>query len=277
MSSTDTKEKNIPKNIKIVTWNINGIRAAIKKDFKSKITAINPDILCLQEIKADNDIMKSEKGKTDFKVPGYTLYYNSCQIKKGYSGVALYVKDNLAKDFGESVTTKLDENIDGEGRYISIDINGTVVINCYYPQGGRPVRIPYKINFYNKVEKRVKELQKLGKNIVLTGDFNTTFADIDLARPAQNRKTTGCLPIERGALNNFINLGLSDIFRQQNPTLEGQYSYWDQITRARERNVGWRIDYFLVSNSFLTTPSKSIILQDILGSDHCPVQLDVTI
>jgi exodeoxyribonuclease-3 len=159
---------------------------------------------------------------------------------------------------------------DLEGKYLF------TLINAYYPQGGRgPHRIEYKIEFYREVKKRTQELQKLGKKIVLCGDFNTTVGDIDLARAKENRKTTGCLPEEREALDWFLKDGFLDSFRHFYPEAADRYSYWDQITRARERNVGWRIDYFLVDKNLQENLKAADIHDQVMGSDHCPVSIEL--
>lgn len=259
--------------MRILTWNINGIRAALKKDLLIKIENLDVNIACFQESKAGAEIIEELilKGVIPAK---YSIIYNSCSIKKGYSGVVNLIQD--VTDFDCATSLGLEE-FDCEGRYLLTtfaynDLN-IALINCYYPQGGRDYRIPYKLEFYKLIANKVKELKSMGYKCILTGDFNTTFADIDLARPKENRQTTGCLPIEREALNNLVELGLVDIFRLRNPELEGIYSYWDQITRARDRNVGWRIDFFLVDSDLIEFCSQIEVKMDILGSDHCPVIL----
>lgn len=259
--------------MRILTWNINGIRAALKKDLLTKIENLKVNIACFQESKASTDIVEELilKGTIPAK---YSIIYNSCRVKKGYSGVLNLIQDVANFDYQTSLGL---EEFDCEGRYLltTFTYNNLKIalINCYYPQGGRDHRIPYKLEFYKLILNKVKILKSEGYKCILTGDFNTTFADIDLARPKENRQTTGCLPIEREALNNLVELGLVDIFRLRNPELEGVYSYWDQITRARDRNVGWRIDFFLVDCDLLEFCSKIEVRMDIIGSDHCPVIL----
>ncbi len=174
------------------------------------------------------------------------------------------------------------EKFDVEGRVVITfyQINGSklALINAYYPQGGRgQFRIEYKIDFYRAVLAQALKLKKSGHLVILCGDFNTTVADIDLARPKENRQTTGCLPEEREALNWFFEAGFEDSFRHFYPNQAGAYTYWDQITRARERNVGWRIDYFLVDQDLLPNLKKAQIHSEIFGSDHCPVSIDLEI
>jgi exodeoxyribonuclease III len=283
---------------KICTWNINGIRAAINKDLYQKISTLDCDMFCLQEIKADSSIMTN-----DIKPPiDYWIASHSCTIKKGYSGVAILgkklttinpqteeldlfdkINSSSCSSSDNILSTSLGKSeFDQEGRYIEYKFNYTTkdqelikvaLLNCYYPQGGRDYRIPFKIDFYKQILNKTKDLKKQGFAVILTGDFNTTFGDIDLARPASNRKTTGCLPIEREALNSLIDTGLYDAFRDLYPNKEGCYTYWDQITRSRDRNIGWRIDMFLVDKKLKQYVVDVVIKSDIMGSDHCPVVL----
>ena len=257
--------------MKILTWNINGIRAAIKKGIWEKLEDLNVDIACFQETKADETIMESELVRVD----KFNTYFNSCTLKKGYSGVANYVSNEF-EDLGSDQEIGVEE-FDAEGRYIATKFSYNeykiVLINCYYPQGGRDFRIPFKLKFYEEVLKKANFYRKQGFLPILCGDFNTTFADIDLARPNENRKTTGCLPEERKVLNDFVDNGYIDVFRELNPQKDGAYTYWDQITRARDRNVGWRIDYYLIDKALLSHVKDVEIMADVLGSDHCPVIL----
>jgi exodeoxyribonuclease-3 len=267
--------------MKIITWNVAGYRAAVKKGFWDKIAIINPDIICLQEIKClQSDIESSLFGFN------YEFVSFSATSRKGYSGVAIFWKKEL-KVLGHFVG--LDEpKFDEEGRIVALkfEFNNQKIclINGYYPQGGREGRVPYKIEFYDKVLEIVNNLEDFIP--ILTGDLNTTICDLDLARPKQNRKTTGCLPNEREAFGRLLkadfelnqnnelviaNSELIDAFRQFYPQMTGCYTYWDQITRARDRNVGWRIDYFLVSKKIPLASCE--ILANVIGSDHCPVEL----
>ncbi len=270
---------------RIISWNVNGIRAGIKKGFWEKLDLLQADVLGVQETKAGADIMNS--GVLDN--PNYNLNFHSCTMKSGYSGVATLSKKNTWDGKLLEVTSNQVglgvEDFDVEGRLIltkyktdSAKLPSFILINAYYPQGGRgPHRIEYKIKFYKEVKKLADKLRSEGENVFLCGDFNTTVGDIDLARPKENRKTTGCLPEEREALDWFLKDGFVDTFRHFYPTLEGQYSYWDQITRARERNVGWRIDYVLADEKLLPLIKDAFILQDVMGSDHCPVGISLDI
>jgi exodeoxyribonuclease III len=258
--------------MRILTWNINGIRAAIKKDLWYKINTLKVDIACFQEIKADETIMNEMAiGHDD-----YFMDFNACKIKKGYSGVANFTSIQSIKVL-ESDDDLCSVDFNNEGRFLTTKVKynnyNLAIINCYYPQGGRDFRIPFKLEFYKAVLNKAMEYKKAGYKCILCGDFNTTFADIDLARPNENRKTTGCLPQEREVLNDIVKAGFVDLFRMNNPELKDVYTYWDQITRARERNVGWRIDFFLVDQDLLPDCVGVEVKMDIVGSDHCPVIL----
>jgi exodeoxyribonuclease III len=293
----------------LYTWNVNGIRAISKKGFLEWFETTQPDVLAVQEIKADaekmsewweavsgqklktseitNDLgfgdeyvpVKVKSKKSEFVNTGifdnYDIVWHACSIKKGYSGTTIFYRKD--KFNNAKVGTGLGvSKFDDEGRITILDSENFVLINGYYPQGGREGRIPFKLEFYEEVLKCVKEYQKEGKKVILCGDLNTTVADIDLARPNENRKTTGCLPEEREVLENLTKLNLVDAFRYFYPDKPDEYSYWDQITRARDRNVGWRIDYFLVDEKLIPNLKECKMHQDIFGSDHCPVSIILT-
>jgi exodeoxyribonuclease-3 len=266
--------------IKLVSWNVNGIRAITKKGFWDNIKSISPDILGIQETKADIDIMNGGAGD-NFE---YSMNFHSASNRKGYSGVATYISLKWVNERLKFVDWTIGlgiEEFDLEGRIVrahfeynnaKASFDKIVVINGYYPQGGRgPERIEYKIKFYKAVFDLAEDYRRKGYAVILCGDFNTTVTDIDLARPKENRKTTGCLPEEREALNWFLKGDYIDTFRHFYPDKPDMYSYWDQITRARERNVGWRIDYFIVSKELEKYLVDAEILMEIIGSDHCPV------
>jgi|688.fasta_scaffold223653_2 exodeoxyribonuclease-3 len=306
-------------SLKLTSWNVNGIRAGIKKGFWEKIDALKTDIACLQETKTDHENMqilaKNEKlivanaQDNDFfadqESNQWQILWHSCTMKKGYSGVAILWKNPELKLKSYQLGLG-DDEFDAEGRIAIAEFGYQnlefVLINGYYPQGGRgPHRIDYKIRFYQKVNQLVNKLWSEGKSVILCGDLNTTITDIDLARAKENRKTTGCLPEERVALNWLVeaksfetnqlkienqdfleyqnskiqHLELIDTFRYFYPDLVGKYTYWDQITRARERNVGWRIDYFLLDKKLLPNMKKSEIQETVMGSDHAPITLEL--
>ena len=269
--------------MKIISWNTNGLRATAKQGFLLPlINQYKPDILALQEVKVEMDQLDDDVKH----VPGYTLYLSSCQTRKGYSGVGYYIKDNLIKDntsprLRSASKIKIENGIgvtefDAEGRNIVIYMGDYVFINTYFPNGGGgPVRLDYKLRFYDAYLKFVKKMAKQGKKVVFMGDVNTAHTEIDLARPKENVDNTGFLPIERAWLDDVIKADFVDTFRYLNPKAVDMYTYWDQKTRARDRNVGWRIDYFFVSKNLLPNVKKSYMLQDYLGSDHCPIVIEI--
>jgi exodeoxyribonuclease III len=299
---------NSAKKLNLITWNVNGIRAITKKGFLEWFDQEKPDILCVQETKADHlkmqewwqdfgpveiidstddifgpvEVIDLDKSQKNSVFQDYRLVWHSCSIKKGYSGTAIFYKKtlgNVVPKTGIGV-----DKFDDEGRTTMLELSGDfggsgniVIINSYYPQGGRPDRIPYKLEFYEEIIRKVQHYQSLGKKILLCGDLNTTVADIDLARFAENRKTTGCLPNEREVLNRLIEFVGIDSFRFLNPEVGGKYTYWDQITRARDRNVGWRIDYWIVDKELINNIVSIDQLDSVMGSDHCPVRLVVEI
>lgn len=281
-------------NLKLVSWNVNGIRAVQKKGFWGNLKFLNPDILCVQEIKTDKEKMKEVK--EIFNTQGYEIESFSAK-KLGYSGVANIFKSQKTKDglFNDNFTeehfkkpiTILNHNygvnndyFDIEGRLVTtffeLQHKKFALLNGYYPQGGRGEdRIKYKLEFYKEVLEEVKRVKDNGFYVILCGDFNTAFSEIDLARPKENKNTTGFLKIERDGLEEFFNAGFVDTFRFLNPETTGAYSYWDQITRARDRNVGWRIDYFLIDKDLLPFLKEAKIYPHIFGSDHAPVSIEL--
>jgi exodeoxyribonuclease III len=250
--------------MKIVSWNINGIRAAVKKGFVEWINQTKPDIVCLQEIKANEDQVPKEILDLD----GYHGFYHSCTIKKGYSGVAVLSRippNNVNKHIGV-------EEIDGEGRILEIDYGAFILYGCYFPNGSREhLRVPYKMRFYDALFARCQQQRAEGKNIVVCGDYNTAHHEIDLARPKENQHTTGFLAEEREKLDWMVQHGWIDTFREFYPDEPEWYSYWDQVTRARERNVGWRIDYHWITPELRPALKNAWISTDVYGSDHAPV------
>lgn len=255
------------KNYRIICWNVNGIRAIWKKGFPEWLSKEMPDVLCLQETKAQPEQLDDEI--KDFN--GYKSYFFSAQ-KKGYSGVAIYTKREPLK-----VRYGLDDDaFDVEGRCIEMEFEDFVLYTAYFPNGGRgPERVKYKLDFYESLFQRAENMRKKNKNIVICGDYNTAHQEIDLARPKENSKTTGFLPIEREWIDKIIGMGYVDIFREFNQE-PGQYTYWDQITRARDRNVGWRIDYYMISEELRKYVKSAPIHMNVMGSDHCPIELNLS-
>lgn len=257
------------KKLRLLSWNVNGIRAAYKKGFVNWFVKENPDILCLQETKAHPEQLTDDL----LNINGYKSYFSSSIVKKGYSGVAIYTKqepDKVEHGFGIS-------KFDDEGRIIVADYKSFLLINIYYPNGKMsPERLQYKMDFYNAFLEYADKLVKKGKNLVICGDVNTAHKEIDLARPKENEKVSGFLPIEREWMDKFLSHGYVDTFRMFNDQPE-QYTWWDMQSRARERNVGWRIDYFFVSENFRKNVNNAFIMPEVMGSDHCPVGIEINL
>lgn len=250
--------------IHIFCWNVNGIRAIWKKDFPSWLKKTSPDILCIQETKAQREQLDDEI----LHINNYWMEMFSAE-KKGYSGVATYSKIKPVS-FKAGIGNL---HFDHEGRVLQTDFEKFSLFNVYFPNGGRgPERVKYKLDFYNELFFRIEKLRKVQKNIVICGDYNTAHKEIDLARPKENETNTGFLPEERAWIDTIINLGYIDIFREYNKEA-GQYTYWDQITRARDRNVGWRIDYFFITKEMKNMVANALIHSKVMGSDHCPIEL----
>lgn len=254
--------------MKILSWNVNGIRAADRKGLFNWLKKESPDILCLQEIKA----LPEQVPPHLRNAPGYHIFLNSAE-RKGYSGVATFTKERpleIKKGFGI-------EKFDKEGRMLITEYPSFVLFNIYFPNGKKnDERLDYKLNFYDTFLGYADNLKAEGKNIVVCGDFNTAHKEIDLTHPKANENRSGFLPIERAWMDTFVDHGYIDTFRHFNKE-SNQYSWWDLKTRSRERNVGWRIDYFFVNNEFLPHLKKAFIMQDVMGSDHCPVGIEIEI
>ena len=227
--------------IRALSWNVNGLRAVHKKGFLDWFAEERPDILCLQETKANPDQLPAEVKD----IEGYHAYFTTPE-RKGYSGVGLYTRakpDRVSYGFGI-------EKFDKEGRVIIADYQEAVLFNIYFPNGkSSKERLEYKMEFYDAFMEYVDQLKGQGRNIVVCGDVNTAHKEIDLARPKENSTISGFLPEERAWIDQFLGHGYVDIFRRYNDQPH-QYTWWDMMTRARERNVGWRIDYFFVNEEF---------------------------
>ncbi len=248
--------------IRLLSWNVNGLRAAANKGFLDWFRKDQPDVLCLQETKAHPDQLAAE-----LKDPaGYHAYWNYPE-KKGYAGVGLYTREppqDVKYDLGG-------DKLDTEGRIILAEYPGFTLFNIYFPNGGAGnKRVPYKLDFYEAFLKYADVLVQAGRKLVIGGDVNTAHKEIDLARPKENAKNTGFLPEERAWIDKLLAHGYVDTFRHFHQET-GQYSYWDMKTGARARNVGWRIDYFYVSQNLLPSLSDAFILAEVMGSDHCPI------
>ena len=256
----------MPKIMKIISWNVNGIRGAYKRGMIDWLTSTSPDILCLQETKAAVEQLPKALAEPE----GYYRYWNTSQ-QKGRSGVAIYTKIKPA-----IVDLKLGiEKFDTEGRFIRLDFKDFVLINVYFPNGkASPERLKFKLEFYEFFLEYTEKLRKNFDKLIFLGDVNTAHEEMDIARPKANEKISGFLPIERKWIDKAISLGYVDTFRHFYPD-KIQYSWWDLKTRARERNVGWRIDYVFVTKELLKSVKSAYILSDVNGSDHCPVGIDL--
>src|SRR3972149_5994880 len=254
------------KKNRILSWNVNGLRAVHKKGFLDWFKEEKPDILCLQETKAQEEQLPDEVRN----IEGYHSYFSSA-VKKGYSGVAIYTKEepkSVKKGFGI-------EKFDSEGRILIAEYPDFILINIYYPNGkAREERLRYKMDFYDAFLEYTNKLKKKGKNIIICGDVNTAHKEIDLARPKANEKVSGFLPEERAWMDQFFANGYWDTFRMFNQEPEN-YTWWDMVSRARDRNVGWRIDYFFISESLKSKIKEAFILSDVMGSDHCPIGIEI--
>jgi exodeoxyribonuclease III len=251
------------KRMEIISWNVNGIRAWDKKGLYNQFILANPDILCLQETKAHPEQLTSYLQKPE----GYFAYFNSAQTRRGYSGVSIYTKTEPRQVlYGLGV-----EHLDQEGRQLTLIFDDFILINCYFPNGGgQDHRLEYKLAYFDAFTAFLKKLEKTNKNIIFCGDINIAHTEMDIARPKENAKSIGFLPQERAKIDTFIKNEYVDIFRDRNPETI-KYTWWDQKSRARERNVGWRIDYFFVHKSFLPSVDNLFIRDTVQGSDHCPI------
>ncbi|HOU45968.1 MAG TPA: exodeoxyribonuclease III [Candidatus Pacearchaeota archaeon] len=256
------------KEIKIISWNVNGLRAILKKGFLEWIQKENPDILCLQETKISaKDIFKELE-----KIKGYHHFF-SCADKSGYSGVAIFSKiepNQVIDGFGI-------KKYDKEGRMVIVRYSNFTLANVYFPNGKLSnQRLKYKMDFYSDFRKYINTLKLQGEKVIFCGDVNTAHKEIDLARPKENSEISGFLPKERKWIDDIINDGYLDSFRIFNKN-SGQYTWWSQRTAARKRNVGWRIDYFFVDKRMKNKIEDSYILNDVMGSDHCPIAIKIKI
>ena len=254
--------------IKIISWNVAGIRAGVKKGLWQKMREINSDIYCFQETKA-----KPEQIEIGLDYPiEYKSYWNPAH-KAGYSGVATFTKLEPKK----IIVGDRDNDWDDEGRVIITKFDEFTLLNVYFPNGKRDKgRLQYKIDFYEYFLKYINKLRENKEKVIFCGDINTAHKEIDLARPKENSNTSGFLEIERKWIDKLEENNWIDTFRVFNPE-GGNYSWWDQITKARERNVGWRIDYFFVDKTLKNNLKSAFIMSEVYGSDHCPVGIEIEI
>ncbi len=253
--------------MKIISWNVNGIRAVAKKNFFEDIQLVNPDIICLQETKAQDE----QVAETLATMRDYAIYSNSA-LKKGYSGTAILSKIEpiqVARDIGI-------EEFDTEGRVIYLEFPDFFLVNVYVPNSGNDLkRLGYRQEWDKAFYAFLKECEKK-KPVVVCGDFNVAHKPDDLARPKQNyNKSAGYMQEEIDGMDRFINGGFFDTFRHHFPDKKGKYTWWSYRAGAREKNVGWRIDYFLASAGIISKVKSAFILDEITGSDHCPVGIEL--
>jgi exodeoxyribonuclease-3 len=250
--------------MEIVTFNVNGLRAILKKNFMEWFKNQNPDILCLQEIKASKEQLNGDI----IEVEDYNAYWNSAE-RPGYSGVITFSKEPPVDiQFGLGI-----DRFDKEGRLIRTKFPEFTLLNVYFPNGKMSEeRLKFKLDYYDAFLEFSEDLKKNGEELIITGDFNTAHKEIDLANPKENEKYSGFLPIEREWIDKFVSYGYIDTFRHFHPDPE-QYTWWTYRFKARERNIGWRIDYFFVTEGLIDKVQDSTILKDVYGSDHAPILL----
>lgn len=249
--------------MKLVSWNVNGLRAVLGKDFLDSFKSFAADIVCLQET-------KMQEGQAEVDTPGYYQYFNSAE-KKGYSGVAVFTKKepiSVVKGIGK-------EDHDKEGRVLTLEFDEFYLVNCYTPNAQDKLkRIEYRMDWEEAFRSYLKNLDEK-KPVILCGDLNVAHREIDLKNPKTNRNNAGFSDQEREQFGNLLEAGFVDSFRYFNPDLEGAYSWWSYRFNARANNAGWRIDYFIVSKKIKDEMKSAEILNNIYGSDHCPVTLEI--
>lgn len=247
--------------MKFVSWNVNGLRACIGKGFLDYFMGTDADVFCLQETKLSD-------GQLSLELPGYRLYWNYAD-KKGYSGTAVFVKEEpVSVTYGVGVP-----ELDTEGRMITLEYPNFYLVTCYTPNAQRELaRIDHRLNWDEAFRARLTALDA-NKPVIVCGDLNVAHKEIDLKNPAANRGNAGFSDQERESFQKTLDLGFTDSFRYLHPEETGAYSWWSYMFHAREKNAGWRIDYFLVSNRAASQIREASIRSEILGSDHCPVEL----
>jgi len=253
--------------VRLVSWNVNGVRAVMKKDFLASLEEMQPDVLCLQETKAQDDQVQEALAELE----GYHIYSNSAE-KKGYSGTAIITKErplSIKNDIG------IDEH-DTEGRVICAEYEDFYLVTVYTPNSGSELkRLPYRQTWDKAFLEYIQTLEQT-KPVLVCGDLNVAHKDIDLARPKQNyNKSAGYMQEEIDGMDAYTNAGFVDSFRHIHPEQGERYSWWSYRAGARQRNIGWRIDYFLVSDSFKDRIKNADIFDQVMGSDHCPVMIEI--
>nr|DAL05863.1 MAG TPA: hypothetical protein [Caudoviricetes sp.] len=249
--------------MKLVSWNVNGLRAIYKKGFEESFKELDADIFCIQET-------KMQEGQIELDLQGYYQYYNYAE-RKGYSGTAIFTKkEPLKVSYGIGI-----EEHDKEGRVITLEFDMFYMVNCYTPNSGRELaRLEYRMTWEDEFKKYLIKLDKQ-KPVIICGDLNVAHTEIDLKNPKSNRKNAGFTDEERSKIEELLNSGFTDSFRKMYPDKEGAYTWWSYMFNARANNAGWRIDYFLVSDRISKNIKDAYIYSEIMGSDHCPVGLEI--
>lgn len=251
--------------MKLISWNVNGLRAVINKGFMDFFKQIDADIFCIQET-------KMQEGQIELILDGYYQYFNSA-IKKGYSGTAVFTKEKpLNVTYGIGI-----EEHDQEGRIITAEYEKFYLVNCYTPNSKRELeRLEYRKIWEDEIRKYLKKLEET-KPVIYCGDLNVAHEEIDLKNPKTNHYSAGFTDEERNKMTELLNAGFIDSFRYLYPEKENAYTWWSYMMKAREKNVGWRIDYFITSNSLKGKIEDSKIHSEVMGSDHCPIELDIEV
>ena len=251
--------------MKLVSWNVNGIRACVNKGFSDFFQEINADIFCIQETKC-------QKGQIELEFDGYKSYWNSAE-KKGYSGTAIFVKKvpiNVIYGIGKN-------KHDNEGRVITLEYDNFYIVNIYTPNSKRELeRLDYRQVWEDEIREYLSQLKE-NKPVIMCGDLNVAHKEIDLKNPKTNRRNAGFTDEEREKMTELLESGFIDTYRYLYPDKENAYTWWSYMGKAREKNVGWRIDYFIVSNNLKDKIKEAKIYAEIMGSDHCPVSLEINI
>ena len=249
--------------MRLISWNVNGIRACVNKGFKDFFKTIDADIFCIQETKC-------QEGQIELEFPGYTSYWNSAE-KKGYSGTAIFTKkEPISVSYGIGK-----EEHDKEGRVITLEFEEYYMVNIYTPNSKRELeRLDYRCIWEDEIRSYLLKLNKT-KPVIMCGDLNVAHKEIDLKNPKTNHHNAGFTDEERNKMTQLLDAGFIDSFRHIYPDKEEQYTWWSYMGHAREKNIGWRIDYFIVSNDAKTKIQDAYIFPDIYGSDHCPIGLKI--
>ena len=263
MTINSSISSSINSSVKLISWNVNGMRAILKKGFESFVQQYDPDIICLQEVKAEQE-------QVELVLPGYEVYWNAAK-KKGYSGTAIYTR---IKAQNVSYGIQMEEH-DQEGRVVTLEFKDVYLVNLYTPNSKDTLaRLDYRTQEWEPAFLRYVKQLEFSKPVIFCGDLNVAHTEIDLARPAENQRSAGFTPEERQSFERVLAAGFLDTFRIFDPN-PGRYTWWSYRANARERNVGWRIDYFCISPCLRDLLQHAAIHPEVLGSDHCPVSLQI--